>query len=43
MKVEFHLSTRDYPSFGKTPQIREWLPITMLKNGNKLHPYTQTV
>ena len=31
------------PNFTKKQQIRNWFPITMLKNGTKLHPYSLNI
>ena len=31
------------PNFSKNPMIRPWLNITMLKNGDKLQPYSPMV
>jgi hypothetical protein len=38
-----HISLRDIPSLGKNPRIRQWFPIIMLKNGDRMYPYSQTI
>lgn len=38
-----HSTLNSLPSMVKNPAIRPWFPIKMIKNGDKLHPYNQTI
>lgn len=39
MKVQLFDNTNSLPVFDKPIRIRSWMPIVIMKNGDKLHPY----